>query len=108
MPKHRLTGMFSFISNAYNNDWLGLGAEYAYKEKFMLRAAYRYESNIGDKEATTTMYTGLSAGVTFQTKLSDKETAPALAFDYAYKPTRIASGVHVIGLRLTMGKGKSE
>ena len=74
----------------------------------MLRAAYRYESKIGDKEATTTMYTGLSAGATFQTKFSDKPTAPAIAFDYAYKPTRIANGVHVIGLRLIMGKGKSE
>ncbi len=104
MPKHRLTAMLSFISNAYNSDWLGVGAEYAFKEKFMLRAAYRYESLIGDKEETTTMYSGISAGITFQTKFSSKENAPSVAIDYGYKPTRIASGVHVVGLRLNIGK----
>lgn len=104
MPKHRLSAMISFISNAYNSDWLGVGAEYAFKEKFMLRAAYRYESNIGDKEETTTFYTGISAGVTLQTKLN----AHTLAIDYGYKPTRISNGVHVLGLRLNLGSSKSE
>ncbi len=108
MPKHRLSGMISFISNAYNSDWIGLGAEYAYKEKVMLRAAYRYESKIGDKEENSTFYTGISAGVTFQTKLSSKETSPAVAIDYGYKPTRIANGVHVIGLRINLNSSKSE
>ncbi|MBL7765336.1 MAG: PorV/PorQ family protein [Chitinophagaceae bacterium] len=103
MPKHRLTPMFSFISNSFNSDWLGLGAEYAYKEKFMLRAAYRYETDIADKAATTTFYTGVSAGVTFQTRFSKGDNAPMIAFDYGYKPTRIASGVHVLGLRITLG-----
>jgi opacity protein-like surface antigen len=103
MPSHRLTGMFSFISNSFNNDWLGLGAEYAYQEKVMLRAAYRYESNIGDKATSTTFYTGLSAGVTFQTKLNSGENPPRVAFDYAYKGTRIANGIHTLGLRLTLG-----
>ena len=108
MPNHRLSTMASFISNAYNSDWIGVGAEYAYKEKFMLRAAYRYESNIGNKENTTTFYTGLSAGITLQTRFSSKESAPAIAIDYGYKPTRIAGGVHVIGLRLNIGASKSE
>jgi hypothetical protein len=106
MPQHRLTGMFSFISNSFSSDWLGLGAEYSYKEKFMLRAAYRYESGIGDKAVTTTFYTGLSAGVTLQTKLGSGEGASTLALDYGYRPTRIASGVHVVGLRLGLN-GKS-
>jgi hypothetical protein len=108
MPNHRLSAMASFISNAFNSDWIGVGAEYAYKEKFMLRAAYRYESNIADKENSTTFYTGLRAGVTLQTRFSSKESAPAIAIDYGFKPTRIASGVHVIGLRLNIGGSKSE
>lgn len=108
MPEHRLTPMFSFISNSFNSDWLGLGLEYSYKEKFMLRAAYRYESDITDKALTTTFYTGLSAGVTFQTKLNSKASAPRLAIDYAYKPTRISGGVHTIGLRLGLDGGKDD
>jgi len=106
-PQHRLTPMFSFISNSFNSDWLGLGAEYAYKEKFMLRAAYRYESDIMDKVATTTFYTGVSAGASFQTKLNSGENASTLALDYGYRPTRIGGGVHVVGVRLGLN-GKSK
>lgn len=106
-PQHRLTGMLSFISNSFNSDWLGLGAEYAYKEKFMLRAGYRYESKIGDKELNTTFFTGISAGASFQTKLNSGENSPGLAIDYAFKPTRISNGVHCVGLRLTLN-GKSK
>lgn len=108
MPQHRLTPMISFISNAYNSDWMGVGMEYAYKERLMLRAAYRYESKIGDKTNTSTFYTGLSAGITLQTKFSSKESSPTIAFDYAYKPTRISNGVHVLGLRINLPSKSSE
>lgn len=100
---HRLTPMFSFVSNSYFKDWIGVGAEYAYKEKFMLRAAYRYEENILSNSDNTTVYTGLSAGASFQTKLSDNEKSPEIALDYSFRPTRIAGGAHVIGLRLFLG-----
>lgn len=108
MPKHRLTPMFSFISNAFYSDWLGLGAEYSFQEKFMLRAAYRYEKDNFDKELSTTFYTGLSAGLTVQTKLSKSENANTIALDYAFKPTRIAGGVHTVGVRLNLNGKKSK
>lgn len=107
-PQHRLTPMFSFISNAFTNDWLGVGAEYAYKEKFMLRASYRYEKDITSKDKTTTFYTGLAAGVTFQTKISEKGSAPGLAIDYGFKMTNISNGVHTLGLRLTLASKNQE
>lgn len=99
MPSHRLTPVFSFISNAFINDWIGIGAEYAYNEKFMLRAAYRYENKITDKEATTTFYTGLTAGASFQTKVSGKN----LGIDYGFKMTNISNGVHTLGIRFALG-----
>jgi hypothetical protein len=98
VPKHRLTPMLSFISNSFSNDWLGLGAEYAFKETFMARLAYRYEANIFSATETTTFYSGVSAGVTVQTNVGSNK----LAFDYSFRPTRIASGVHVIGLRFAL------
>ncbi len=107
MPNHRLTPMLSFISNAFSNDWLGLGIEYAYREKFMLRAAYRYENDIFSKDNTSTFYTGLSAGVTFQTKVSDKTKSPGMAFDYGFKMTNISNGVHTLGVRIALG-GKTQ
>lgn len=109
MPKHRFTPMFSFISNAFNSDWLGLGAEYSFQEKFMLRAAYRYEKDNFDKTTSTTVYSGLSAGLTLQTKINKNENASTVALDYAFKPTRIANGVHTLGVRLQLnGKSKSK
>jgi hypothetical protein len=101
--KHKLTPMISFISNAFNNDWIGAGAEYTYNKKFMLRAAYRYENNIFDKANNTTFYNGISAGLGFKTKLSSKATAPGFQIDYAFRPTRIAGGIHTVGLRIMLG-----
>ncbi len=106
-PKHRLTPMISFISNAFSNDWLGVGLEYAYREKFMLRAAYRYENDIFSKANTSTFFTGLSAGITLQTKVSEKGNAPGMAFDYGFKMTNISNGVHTLGVRFTLG-GKNQ
>ena len=96
-PKHRLTALLNFTSNSFLNDYIGGGVEYAFREKLMLRAAYRYEQAIGTIDAVT-MYTGLSAGATVQSELG--KGGPILALDYSYRPTqRPATGVHVISLR---------
>lgn len=108
MPKHRLTGMFSFISNSFSNDWIGLGAEYAYKERFMLRAAYRYENQIFDDIEYPTFYTGLSAGASVQTNIGSKKGSSGLSIDYAFRPTRISNGVHTIGVRIALGGASEE
>lgn len=100
VPKHRATVLGSFTSNSFNNDYIGAGVEYAFKETIMLRGAYRYESKIGDAALSTTFYTGFSAGATVQFKVT--ETGPNLALDYSYRPTRRPSnGVHTISLRIT-------
>lgn len=97
-PYHRLTALGSFTSNSFNNDYLGAGLEYSFKEHFMIRSAYRYEKDIMDKLKSTTFYNGLSVGATIATQLG--KTGPVLALDYSYRPTqRPANGVHVIGLR---------
>lgn len=98
MPKHRATVMANFTSNSFNSDYLGAGVEYAFKEMFMLRTGYRYESGINDAENSTTFYTGLAAGATIQHRIGDK--GPMLAIDYAYRPTqRPNNGVHTFSLR---------
>jgi hypothetical protein len=96
-PKHRLTTMFCFTSNSFNNDYLGGGLEYSFKDMFMVRAGYRYENGIGTATSTT-MYTGLATGITVQKQVGDK--GPMLAIDYSYRPTQKPSnGVHVFTVR---------
>lgn len=106
-PKHRATVMANFTSNSFNNDYIGGGIEYSFKDMLMLRGAYRYEKNISDAEQSTTLYTGFAAGATIQTSIG--KGGPLLALDYAYKPTRNPNnGIHTFSIRLsTRGKGKS-
>ena len=99
-PMHRLSVIADFQSNSFENDYLGAGLEYSFRNMIMLRAAYRYEDGIGNSATSTTMYMGLAVGVTAQTKVGAK--GPMLAIDYSYRPTeRPANGVHMLSLRMS-------
>lgn len=105
-PLHRLTAMANFTSNSFNNDYLGAGVEYAFRERFMVRGAYRYEKDIMDKQKSTTFYTGLSMGATVSSRIG--KTGPFLALDYSFRPTqRPANGMHVFSLRFLFLNKKS-
>jgi opacity protein-like surface antigen len=100
VPMHKLSIIADFQSNSFNNDYLGAGLEYAFKNMIMLRAAYRYENGIDNPATSSTMYTGLAVGVTAQTRIGGK--GPMYAFDYSFRPTdRPANGVHMFSVRLT-------
>ena len=100
LPKHKLTAMFNFQSNSFNNDYLGAGVEYSFKEMIQLRAAYRYEKGIGNLETSTTMYSGIAVGATAQKRLGD--SGPLVSIDYSFRPTqRPANGVHMMSLRFS-------
>ena len=105
-PKHRLTAMASFTSNSFNNDYLGAGLEYAFRERVMLRAAYRYEKDINSFENSTTFYKGFSAGATVNTRIGPK--GPKLGIDYSFRPTqRPDNGVHMFSLRFNLPSRKA-
>jgi hypothetical protein len=100
-PMHRLTAFGNFTSNSFNNDYLGVGAEYGFRNMFIVRAAYRYEKGIGDLATSTTMYQGLAMGVTAQTRIGG-DKAPMVSLDYSFRPTqRPANGVHMMSIRMT-------
>lgn len=104
--KHRLTAMLGFTSNSFNNDYIGAGLEYGYRERFMVRAGYRYEKDIASVDKSTTFYKGFSAGATVNTRLGGPGS-PNVAIDYSFRPThRPDNGVHVVSLRFLL-HGKS-
>ncbi len=97
-PMHKLTAIANFQSNSFNNDYLGLGMEYGFKDMIILRAGYRYEKGIGNLEKSTTMYSGVAVGVTAQKRFG--ENGPMVSIDYSFRPTqRPANGVHMMSLR---------
>ncbi len=98
---NRLTLAANFTSNAFTRDQFIFGAEYAFKKMFHLRAGYLYEDGITSDEDRATVFTGPSAGVSIDLPFG-QEKMSAFAIDYSYRATNPFSGVHSIGLRLSL------
>ena len=62
---HRLSIAGTFTSNSFTKDQYHIGVEYGYKQLFMVRAGYVYQSDITDKDANMISYTGPTAGASF-------------------------------------------
>ena len=100
--RNRITVLGNFTSNSFSRDQVGVGVEYGFSELFMLRAAYRYDvgSTISDVE-TLPIYTGLSAGFTFDVPVS-KYSDTRFAIDYAYRASNPFAGTHNLSIRFIL------
>jgi hypothetical protein len=96
--KSKLTGNLQFTSNSYTHDQFGLGAEYSFNNRFILRGGYTYEQNIGNKDDRMTAFVGPSAGLTVQ--LPAGKNGSLFGFDYSYRVTNPFGGVHSLGLHI--------
>lgn len=99
MADHRLTAAGTFTSNSFTKDQFRIGVEYAFREMFMLRGGYVYESEATDDIANATANLGPSFGATIQVPLG--ESGSTFGIDYSYRVTRIFDGSHGIGVKLT-------
>ncbi len=107
--EHRLTLAANYESMAFAKDLYTAGAEYAFKNLFMIRCGYTYQdggtSDIYTNTERTNFSNGFSAGATINATLSkakgDKRSKD-LSIDYAYRTTAIMGGIHTVGVRLTL------
>jgi hypothetical protein len=97
---HRLSPSFNYTSNSFTNDQFILGAEYAFMNKFMLRAGYAYEDNITNNLKTLTAYTGLAAGFSLDLPLG--KGGKLFSIDYSYRATYYFDGTHSMGVKFTL------
>lgn len=97
---NRLTLLAAFIANSYTKDQLGIGVEYAFKEMFMGRVAYKFESGMYDA-ISGTVSGGLSAGVGVEVPFK-KGSQKKIGIDYGFEYTRIFKGTHSVGIRLVL------
>jgi hypothetical protein len=102
---HRLTASGNFNYNAFSSNIIAIGAEYSFKETFMLRAGYGWQENQHTVDDFRHQTYGYSGGCTIQLPISKSGTM--LGIDYAYQPTRTFNGVHNLSLRFTIGNKKS-
>lgn len=93
----RLTFAGNFTSNAYLRDNFGLGFEYSLLERYQVRAAYLYQTDLLDGDNRTTANAGLSAGCSVIVPF-DKENKTSLAIDYSYRSSYTLKGSHSIGV----------
>lgn len=88
----------NFTSNAFSKDNIGVGGEFSFKDRIILRGAYRAE--LGESvESEGNLYTGVAGGVTANIPLK-KAGNNILGIDYAYRATNPFRGTHNLSLRL--------
>ncbi|GDX47397.1 MAG: PorV/PorQ family protein [Bacteroidota bacterium] len=96
----RLTLVGHFTSNSFYRDQIGAGAEYAFKEQFMIRGGYNYQQGLLNSNERSTAFTGLSGGITID--LPTKKGGPNVAFDYSYRTSNPWGGTHTVGVRINL------
>ncbi|MEX2379987.1 MAG: hypothetical protein WD530_04555, partial [Vicingaceae bacterium] len=95
---HRLTTAGTFTSNSFTKDQIRFGFEYGFREMFMVRTGYVYESDILNDEDAQTTSNGLSFGASVEVNVG--KSGSKLGVDYSYRTTRVFNGTNTIGLRL--------
>ena len=90
----------NFTSNAFSRDQIGGGVEYHLKDIFVLRGGYQYELDQVDSELP--IYTGVSAGATFNFKLGKAADAAKVGLGYAYRMTNKFNGTHNVGITMNL------
>lgn len=98
---HKVTVAANFVSNSFTRDQFVLGAEYAFKKMFHVRGGYLYEKDINDNELRQTVFTGPSGGLSIDFPFGPEKKS-VLALDYGYRATNPFSGVHQMGVRITI------
>lgn len=98
---NRFSLLGNFTANSFSRDQLGAGFEYALKEIFQIRAAYKVE--LGSIQSfEQSIYSGLSAGASLELPLSKENKDVRVAIDYAYRDTRLWNGTHNFSFRISI------
>lgn len=96
---HRLTASGTFTSNSFTRDQFKAGVEYAFRDMFMVRGGYVFESDAQDVELTKTTTAGPSFGATIEVPIN--KNGSTFGIDYSYRVTRTFGGTNSIGVRMT-------
>jgi len=90
----------NFTSNAYARDEIGGGAEFSFRDVFIIRGAYKHTLKQGVVVFENDVYTGFAGGFSAQVPMS-KGSATKFGIDYAYRTTNPFRGTHNVSFRFT-------
>ena len=97
---HRLTVAGTFTSNSFTKDQYQMGLEYGLKEIFFIRGGYVFEKGMYDVTTRTTVYTGPTAGFSFDVPYNKKNGK--VTIDYSYRMSDPYAGTHSIGAKINL------
>ena len=100
---HALTAAGSFTSNSFSRDQFVIGAQYGFKEMFMLRGAYTIDASGSESDEDideVNALTGLSGGLSVQIALG--KSGKTLGIDYSYRASDPFDGSHSFGARISL------
>lgn len=100
LRSQRITLAAAFQSNSFEKDQYFVGAEYSLKERVSARVGYRIFDN-RSYEVSTSVFTGLSAGLSLEMPLSDNNRN-RLSIDYGFQATNTFDGVHSFGISFAL------
>lgn len=96
--ENRVTIAGNFVSNTASNDQIQVGAEYAFNEKFMVRAGFDYQKGIfGDERDMA--HTGPTAGATVQLPFGADQNR-IFGLDYSFRASNPWGGSHSVGIKI--------
>ncbi len=98
---HRMTLAANFTSNSFTRDQIAVGVEYAFKKMFHIRGGYLWEDGVTNEDERATVFTGPSGGISVDLPFGNEKQS-AFAIDYGYRATNPFSGVHSIGLSISL------
>jgi hypothetical protein len=97
--KSRLSVLGNFTSNAFSRDQLTGGVEFKLNDLFAIRAAYKYELDADEIQAS--LDNGIAGGFSISVPVK-KGSGTRLAIDYGYRNTNVYRGIHNLGLRIDL------
>ncbi|MCC6599504.1 MAG: PorV/PorQ family protein [Crocinitomicaceae bacterium] len=98
--KMKLTGNLQYTSNSFTRDQFGLGVDFDFRERLIVRAGYQWQKDMNDADARSSVFVGPAGGLTLQ--LPTGENGTIIGLDYSYRVTNPFSGVHSIGVHLAL------
>jgi hypothetical protein len=98
----KITGMMTFVSNAFSRDNVGVGAEATLLPNLQLRAGYKYEFGVTNADIESSIDNGLAAGISFGVASKKRESTRKVWFDYGYRSTIQWNGMHNLSMRIAL------
>lgn len=99
---NKITGMATFVSNAFSRDNVGVGVEATIGKYVALRAGYKYEFGVTNSDVNSSVDNGVAGGISVAVPSKKRDANRSFWIDYGYRSTSQWQGMHNMGIRIVL------